>query len=465
MAENYMFRLAQCSIYADEIAVLKAPHNQSRKLLKNSPLRRLCTFLDKDGILRSRGRTQECHFADYDAANPIILPPNNHITKLIVLDAHKRFNHQNHETIINEVRQRFCSPGLKATYRAIRKSCQHCKNEKAAPQPPAMADLPYARLAAFCRPFTYMGIDYFGPMIVSIGRRTEKRWGVIATCLTTRAIHLELAHTLTTSSCIMAIRNIFARRGIPAVIYSDRGTNFQGASKEMQTALEKLDHDQLMQEFTTSRTEWKFNPPASPHMGGAWERLIQSVKKNLNVLQRNSSPTHEVLQNALVEVENVLNSRPLTSVPLDNDESPVLTPNHFLLGTHNGLRPWTAYDDSSAALRNTWQRSQIMANQFWKQWIRDYLPTLTRRQKWLLPAKPIAIGDVVIIVDSNLPRNCWLKGRVIGVKPNADGQVRMATVQTTNGIYERPAVKLAVLDVGVQSNTLQLSPQRILGGV
>ncbi|XP_058836435.1 uncharacterized protein LOC131693010 [Topomyia yanbarensis] len=200
-------------------------------------------------------------------------------------------------------------------------------------------------------------------------------------------------------------------------------------------------------------------------MGGAWERLVQSVKRNLTVLQSNATPTHEVLQNALVEVENVLNSRPLTSVPLEDDESPVLTPNHFLLGSQNGLQPWVPFDDSSAALRNSWQRSQTMANRFWKLWVRDYLPTLTRKPKWLTPVKPIAVGDVVVIVDPNLRRNCWPKGRVICVKPGADGQVRWATVQTANGIYERPAVKLAVLDVGVEKNALQEDPNRIPGGV
>ncbi|XP_058817631.1 uncharacterized protein LOC131680930 [Topomyia yanbarensis] len=411
----------------------------------------MCAFLD--------GRTQECKFTDYDATNPVILPRNHHITRLIVSNAHKQFNHQNHETIINELRQRFCSPLLKATYRAIRKECQQCKNKQVAPQPPAMADLPLARLAAFARPFTYMGIDYFGPMTVSVGRRTEKHWGVLTTCLTIRAVRLELAHTLTTDSCMMAIRKIFARRGVPAVIYSDRGTNFQGASKELQLALQELDDDWLTREFTTARTEWAFNPPASPHMGGAWERLVQSVKRNLTVLQSNATPTHDVLQNALVEVENVLNSRPLTSIPLEYDESPVLTPNHFLLGTQNK----TAYNRgcrSTTALQLYETAGNVRIRS-----VRDYLPTLTRKPKWLTPVKPIAVGDVVIIVDPNLGRNCWPKGRVICVKPGADGQVRWATVQTANGIYERPAIKLAVLDIGVEKNALQEDPSRIPGGV
>ncbi|XP_062557065.1 uncharacterized protein LOC134221917 [Armigeres subalbatus] len=167
----------------------------------------------------------------------------------------------------------------------------------------------------------------------------------------------------------------------------------------------------------------------------------------------------------LAEVENIINSRPLTSIPLDDDQSPVLTPNHFLLGSSNGLRPWVAFDDSSKALKYGWELSQTLTNQFWKQWLRDYLPTITRRTKWFAETKPICVNDIVIIVDPKLPRNTWPKGRVISIKKGSDGKVRSAAVQTSSGIYERPTVKLAVLDVGVRSNGHQDNQEPIPGGL
>ncbi|KXJ68609.1 hypothetical protein RP20_CCG002493 [Aedes albopictus] len=309
-----------------------------------------------------------------------------------------------------------------------------------------------------------MGVDYFGPILVTANRKTEKRWVLIATCLTIRAIHLQVAHTLSTDSCIMALRNVFGRRGTPAVIYSDQGTNFRGASKELKAVVKSLDQERLKAEFTTPHTTWIFNPPASPHMGGAWERLIRTVKQNLNKLLPNRTLSYEVLENLLIEVENVVNSRPLTSIPVEDDESPVLTPNHFLLGSSNGSKSWVPFNDSPAVLKNCWQLSQILANQFWTQWLRDYLPSITRRTKWLNPIKPIEVGDIVVIVDPSFPRNCWPKGRVISTKPGADGQVRWATIQTTSGIYERPAVKLAVLDVGVCKDTPLNNHRCIPGG-
>lgn len=100
-AERYLYRLAQDNTYCEEKAALTS----KRQVSKTSSLRRLSPFLDEQGILRVRGRTAACKFADYDAANPIILPAKDHITKLIGEDFHRSFLYQNHATIMNEIRQ------------------------------------------------------------------------------------------------------------------------------------------------------------------------------------------------------------------------------------------------------------------------------------------------------------------------------------------------------------------------
>lgn len=149
-------------------------------------------------------------------------------------------------------------------------------------------------------------------------------------------------------------------------------------------------------------------------------------------------------------------------MPIEDGENEALTPNHFLLGSSNGSKPLVPYNDSIATLTNTWKTSQIYANHFWKRWLREYLPSICRRTKWHYPVKPIQIDDVVIIVDPDLPRNSWPKGRVVDVKCK-DGQVRSATVKTTLNVYERPVVKLAVLDVGANSSKQEPGPC-VLGG-
>lgn len=124
-----------------------------------------------------------------------------------------------------------------------------------------------------------------------------------------------------------------------------------------------------------------------------------------------------------------------------------MTPNHFLLGSSSGSKPLSNLVDSNAVLRQNWLTSQILANQYWKRWLTDYLPEITRRTKWFQRTKPVEVGDVVVIADPKMPRNCWPKGKVIGTRVSSDGQVRSATVKTSSGVYDRPVTKLAVLDV------------------
>lgn len=231
------------------------------------------------------------------------------------------------------------------------------------------------------------------------------------------------------------------------MIYSDQGTNFVETNRELREIAAAINEPDIMKEFTSTETKWVFNPPAAPHMGGSWERLIRTVKNNLMSISPSRTLRVEELQNFLIEVENTVNSRPLTHVPLDNDSEPAITPNHFLLGSSNGSKPLTLIDDSGIALRQAYTKSQILANQFWKRWVTGYLPEITRRTKWFTYTKPISVGDIVVIVDPQLPRNCWPKGKVIGVTTGKDGQIRSATVRTTNGVYERPVAKLGVLDV------------------
>ncbi|XP_062702149.1 uncharacterized protein LOC134285445 [Aedes albopictus] len=232
-AEQYLIRQAQQDAYADEIAILRKLDYQSMSLPKTSALHKLTPWLDADGLLRMRGRISSCEYARDDAKNPIIMPRHHHTTRLIIIDYHLKFHHKNHETVVNELRQKYRIPRIRSAYFTVRKSCQKCKNDSSTPRPPIMAELPIARLAAFSRPFTFTGIDYFGPIEVATGRRREKRWGMLATCLTIRAIHIEIVSSLTTDSCVMAIRNFMARRGVPRAFYSDRGTNFVGANRTL----------------------------------------------------------------------------------------------------------------------------------------------------------------------------------------------------------------------------------------
>ena len=173
-----------------------------------------------------------------------------------------------------------------------------------------MADLPSGRLQVNEPPFSHVGIDCFGPFLVKQGRSQVKRYGCIFTCLSMRAVHLEVAHNLTADSFLQALRRFISHRGKPQQIYSDNGTNFVGAQKILQDSLQLWNQSQIHDYFRQHEVRWSFNPPAASHMGGAWERLIRSTRHILCALMKEQVVTDEVLNTLMTEIESILNSRP-----------------------------------------------------------------------------------------------------------------------------------------------------------
>ncbi|XP_058829331.1 uncharacterized protein LOC131688812 [Topomyia yanbarensis] len=172
-------------------------------------------------------------------------------------------------------------------------------------------------------------------------------------------------------------------------------------------------------------TTWVFNPPGAPHMGGAWERLVRSIKVAMAAVNSSGRKLDdEGLLTFIIEAESIVNSRPLTYMPLDFEEQEAITPNHFLLGCSNGVRqPVVATTDEVSALRNSWKQIQYQLDVFWQRWVREFLPTLTRRPKWFGDVKPIEVGDLVFVVDGTR-RNGWIRVRVQEVHAGKDGRIR-----------------------------------------
>ena len=144
-----------------------------------------------------------------------------------------------------------------------------------------MGSLPRARLEAYHPPFTFTGVDLFGPLTVKWGRGTAKRWGCLFTCLTTRAVYLDATPSLETDDFIMILRQFISRRGPPIEIWSDRGTNFVGANRELRESIARWNEEKIDRQLQQMGIKWVFQPPAAPHASGVWERLVQITKKHL----------------------------------------------------------------------------------------------------------------------------------------------------------------------------------------
>ncbi|XP_063834897.1 uncharacterized protein LOC135084084 [Ostrinia nubilalis] len=442
-AEHLLLRYAQNESFGAELDAI----NEGKSIPRNSKLLTLTPVLDETGLLRVGGRIDAALDVALEAKKPIILDGRNPVAQLIARHYHVKAAHGSQETVVNELKQRYWLIRLRPTVKAIVSKCMFCRIKKCKTQIPRMGDLPQARLAHHQRPFSHCGLDLFGPLEVAVGRRREKRYCVLFTCLTVRAVHLEVVASLTADSLIMALRRMAARRGWPCHLYSDNGTNLRGAEKELQRCMSALDVDVLRQEGVNNHMNWHFIPPASPHWGGAWERLIRTVKTSLKVVLKERAPREETLITLLAEVENMINSRPLSHVSVDPSTVETLTPNHFLLGNSSNLPTIGEFDDSDLYLRKLWRKAQRMADMFWNRWVKEVLPDMLPRRKWNEERAPLQVGDLVLVVDPSSPRNTWPKGIIHQIYPGKDGRTRMVDVKTKTGILRRSAARVAPISV------------------
>ena len=306
-----------------------------------------------------------------------------------------------------------------------------------------MANLPKERLISDKPPFTMVGMDFFGPFQIKQGRNLVKRYGVIFTCLSIRAVHLEITHSMDTDSCINAIRRLISRRGNPEFIRSDNGTNLVGAEREMREEIERWNIDKINNFMLQKSIKWAFNPPAASHFGGVWERLIRSVRKVLySVMQEQSLRLNDENLNTLFcEVEAILNNRPISEVSEHVDDLKVLTPNHLLLLRPGEYFPPGTFCKTDNYVRRRWRQIQYLADIFWKRWTHEYLPLLQSRQKWNSEKRNLKIGDIVLIQD-NTPRNLWNLGRIIEVLKDKSDNVRIVRLKTYSTTLLRPVAKL-----------------------
>lgn len=446
-AEEFWIKQAQAQAYSDDLTRLAA----GREIHCGSDLRSLYPYADSKGILRVGGRLKHAPIP-YQAKHPVILPKKHDIVPLILSHFHEKLNHSGVEHILAELRQRYWIPKVRSALKKIAKSCYVCRKHNAKPDPPLMASLPQSRLQAFSPPFYNTGVDYFGPLLVKERRSTVKRYGCLFTCLVTRAVHLEIAHSLETDSFIMALRRMMARRGKPKNIYSDNGTNFVGAERELKECLDEMDQAKISDTLSQDRIQWFFNPPSAPHFGGVWERLVKSAKKALKITLNGQLVNDETLLTLMAEAESLLNSRPLTHVSVDPQDLEAITPNHFLLGRNSPNVPPVVFDERDLNSRKRWRQAQTLTDHFWRRWLREYVPALTERRKWRTRSQhDVQIGDLVLVVEDNLPRGRWNLGRVVKTFPGDDGLIRTVEVRTKQGTFKRPVVKLCLLEEAERS--------------
>lgn len=338
-AEEEIVRQVQKATFPKVFEALSnIPPGANKRLMKKALKREGASIFQlnpklRNGLLAVGGRLESAPVNE-DLKYPYILPNNHHVTELIIRHNHANVGHMGQESVLSSLRERFWIRKGRSAVRRVLRKCVDCRKRKAPTGEQLMAKLPEDRITPHKPPFTYVGVDLFGPIEVKQKRSRVKRYGCIFTCLSVRAIHIEVANTLNTDSMINALRRFICLRGCPEEIRSDCGTNLTKADKELKESIEEW-NQQRIDGFCAQRgIQWIFNPPGASHMGGAWERMIRSVRQILKALLKEQVVCDEVLHTVLTEATNILNSRPLTRNSNDVMDEEPLTPNHLL-----NLRP------------------------------------------------------------------------------------------------------------------------------
>ncbi|XP_025190342.1 uncharacterized protein LOC112590942 [Melanaphis sacchari] len=394
---------------------------------------RLRPYLDDNEILRVGGRLSNADIPN-EQRHPILLAKSSHLSILLIRHWHDITGHSGPRVITALLGGQYWIMSLGTLIRTVISHCTRCVRLSGANPQPVMADLPRSRVTE-CRPFSRVGIDYAGPLLMKEHRlrkaRQYKVYIAVFVCFAVKAVHLEVVSDLFTDAFIAALNRFVARRGLPTDIYSDCGTNFVGAAAQLKDLINHRDNQSRLS--ASIQSVWHFNPPGAPHFGGLWEAAVQSAKKLLIRIMGEHTFTLEEFNTILCRVEAILNSRPLTSSSTDPSEIDYLSPEHFFIGQPLLAPLEEVIAPTQYSLNNRWKLLNQCAQAFWRRWRDEYLQILQTKGRWTADAPNLAVNDIVIIKDPQSPPLTWRMARILETVSGTDGVVRVVRLRTSTG--------------------------------
>ncbi|XP_024881085.1 uncharacterized protein LOC112460568 [Temnothorax curvispinosus] len=430
-----------------------------------SPLASLNPYLDSDGLIRVGGRLRHACLPG-STKNPVVLRTHPLLT-LLIEHHHLRTLHAGSRLTLASLRSEFWILRARSTVRSVLHKCVRCVRERAEIPFELMGDLPDARVNRVAKAFAHTGVDYAGPIATRTapgrGHQSKKSYVALFVCLTTKTVHLELVSDYSSSAFVAAYQRFVSRRGLPHSMYSDNGTTFQGADRELSAAYAKAIRDpNFINLLATDQTAWHFVPPAAPHFGGLWEAAVKSMKHHLKRSVGLHTFTFEEMTTLLCRIEACLNLRPIAPVSDDIDDYQALTPGHFLVGAALISPPEPSVLNLNENRLSRWQMIQRLTEVFWRRWSSDYLLTLQQRPKWRVAQRLARVGQIVLLRNPLAPPSHWEHGRITACHPGDDGLTRVVTIKTSRSEYKRPIVKLSFLPVEI--NTAESRESATAGG-
>lgn len=424
---------AQIEMFPFEYTILKSGKTLPRK----NRLVSLSPFLDDNDVIRVGGRLDNSPY-DYNVKHPILMCSKHHLTKLIFSKFHLDLLHAGPQLLLANIRQTYWPLGGRNLSKVTVRQCIKCFRYKCSNIQPIMGQLPTARTQLEF-PFLNCSVDYAGPVFIADrkgrGCKLIKSYLCIFVCLAVKAVHIELATDLTKEAYMAALNRFVARRGKPQSILSDNGTNFVGASNELQKLLLESD---VAHEVAQQGIEFTFSPPHSPHFNGIAEAAVRSTKHHLKRLLQLTHFTFEEMATCLAQIEAVLNSRPLIPLSSDPLDFSVLTPAHFLIGRPLMSVPHPQVTDINVTRLERYQRVEHIKQHFWDRFHLEYVSLLQQKTKWATSTdQQLSVGTLVLIRERGQPPLLWPLGRVTQIFPGSDGATRVAELKTKKGTVLR----------------------------
>lgn len=443
-AYMHWIRVVQEMSFRDEISVLLAEKRQ----LKGS-LVRLNPFVDNEGYLRVGGRLRNAKLA-FGIRHPLLLPGGGHFVELLVRDRHVRNSHAGLVNLLGILQREVWILSARRVVRGIIFRCLPCYRLKTVTTQPYMGDLPSDRVNE-SRCFAGVGLDFGGPYTVKSshlrGAKTYKAYLCVFVCLSTKAVHLEVVSSLSTESFIATLDRFVARRGLPALVRSDCGTNFRGANNYLRDVRDFLVREEqtIGHSLGVRGIRWEFSPPLCPSWGGIFEAAVKVAKTHLKKIIGESILSFEELSTLFCKIEATMNSRPLCPLSSDPNDLEVLTPGHFLIGQPMGALPERPYRGDSRGGLSRLQFVSQMAQHFWRRWSLEYLHLLQQRVKWTDKVRAPGVGDLVLLKEPHLPPTRWRRGRIVSLSYGTDGVPRVGEVRVGDAVLRRAVSSLARL--------------------
>ena len=371
--------------------------------------------------------------------NPVLLPSTHPFVKLLVIDAHYRMKHGGVNSILVALREQYWILRGRQVVKTVVRSCVICRKLEGLPyssQP--SPDLPACRVSDNPS-FSHTGLDFAGPVYFRESHGagdSAKAYICLFTCAFTRAVHLELTRGMSVDAFILAFRRFVGRQGLPVTLLSDNAKSFKSSSKEIQSICRS---PEVFCYLADQRTTWKFIVAKAPWWGGFWERIVRSIKRCLRKVVGRTTLNFEELITLLIEIESIINCRPLTFVYDDQEGiSCALTPAHLIYGCRLASSPSASHFEvvsTNKSLTKRAKNQRHLLTQLTNCWCKDYLLSLCeyRAVKGNSQGPSVRIGDIVIVKDDNIKRIFWKMARVVELLKGSDGVARAALINVSNG--------------------------------